>query len=30
MAPGGMQSESKSIEEGEGEKDDPRGTDTGD
>ena len=30
MAPGGMQSESTSIEEGEGEKDDPRGTDTGD
>ena len=30
MAPGGMQSESKSIEQGEGEKDDPRGTDTGD
>ena len=30
MAPGGMQSESKSIEQGEGEKDDPRGVDTGD
>jgi hypothetical protein len=30
MSPGGMRAESRSIEQGEGEKDDPRGTDTGD
>ena len=30
MQPGGMRAETRSIEAGEGEKDDPRGTDTGD